>query len=93
MLALEGGMLLERAPSLARLNAFARADLDNGAGCFMAEHHRRVHNEWADPAMRVIVNIAAADADRVDLYLRVIRPDLLRKVDVAERQLVLALEN
>ena len=80
-----------RSPTLRCLDV--AADLDDRPRRLVAEHHRRIHHERADLAVRVIVHVAAADADRVDLHLHVVRPDLLRQVDVAERELVLALEN
>ena len=43
--------------------------------------------------MRVVVHVGAADADRVDPDLHLVRPDRERQVDVAQRQLVLSFED
>ncbi len=59
----------------------------------MAQHHRRIHDEGADAAVGVIVDVAAADPDRVDLDLDVARPDRQRQVDVAQAEFVLLFEN
>ena len=88
----------------ARLHADAIADLEmadlgtdgrHDARGFMTEHHRLVDDEVADAAVLQIVDIAAADAHRLDSH-----PDLVgsrlkrpRKLDVAETNLANALEN
>jgi hypothetical protein len=59
----------------------------------VAEHHRLPHHERADLAVRVIVHVAAADADRVDLHLDAVGADLQGQVDIAERQLALPLKD
>jgi hypothetical protein len=59
----------------------------------VAENHRLIHGERADLAVGVIVDVAAADPDGVDLHLDVVRPDLQRQVDVAERQFKFAFKD
>ena len=85
------GSMQTRSPTLRF--AHIGADLDDRARRLVAEHHRLAHHERPDPAVRIIMHVAAADADRVDLHLHVVRADILRQVEVAERKLVLALEN
>jgi len=70
----------------------AGAGLDDGAGCFMAEHHRRVDAERADPAVHVVMHVAAAHADRMHLDPDVAGADLLRQVYIAQRELARAFE-
>lgn len=60
---------------------------------FVPEHHRFVDDEGADLAVRVIVHIRPADTDRMDLDLHLARPDLLRQIDIADRQFMLTLQN
>ena len=43
--------------------------------------------------MRVVVHVAAANADRVQGDLHVGRPDMKRQVDVAQGQLAFAFED
>lgn len=69
------------------------ANLDHPAGALMAEHHRLAHDERADLAVQVVVQVAAADADGVHRDADIIGPDLVRQVDVAQRELLDAFEN
>ena len=70
-----------------------RPDLDHGSRSLVAEHHRRVDHERADPAVGVVVHVAAADADGVHLDLDLARPGRDRQVDVAEGQFPLPLKH
>ena len=70
-----------------------RADVDHDPGGFVAEDHGRLDDKRADPPVRVIMHVAAADSDRVDCDLHVVRTHLEWKVDVAQRQTMLFFED
>ena len=61
----------------------ARARLDNRPRRLVAQHHRRLDDERANAAVGVIVNVAAADADRVDGDPNLAGTHRLRQVDFA----------
>jgi hypothetical protein len=63
------------------------ARFDDRAGSVVAEHHRWVDDERADAAVRIVVHVGAADADRVQPDLHLARPNGRRQVDVTQRQL------
>jgi len=65
----------------ARLDAHARSeelrrgscpDLDDGASGLVAENERLLDDELADSAVAVVVNVGAADADRLDSHEHVV---------------------
>ncbi len=60
---------------------------------FVPEDHRGAHNELADGAVRVIVDVAAADADGVQLDPHAARPDPVVSFDVAERKFKLLFQD
>ena len=69
------------------------ADLDHGARCLVAEHHRCIDDEWSDPSVSVVVHVRSTHAHRVELYLHRPRPCLHGQVDVAEGKLVLPFQH
>jgi hypothetical protein len=48
------------------------------------EHHRFPHGERTDMPMRIVMYIAAADADRMDADADVLWPKRVRDVDGAQ---------
>ena len=69
------------------------ADLGHHAGRLVAEHHRLAHHEGADMAVRVVVDVAATHTDGVDGDADVVGSQCRRDLDVAQRQLVLTLQD
>ena len=59
----------------------------------MAQHHRLAHHELADGAVRVVVHVAAADADRVDGDAHIVRPQLLGDLDIAQSEFVFSFKD
>lgn len=53
----------------------------------MTEHHRRFDLEWTDAPMRVVMHVATAHADRMNLDPDVARADVERQIDIAQREL------
>jgi len=47
----------------------------------MAEHHRLVDDKRPDPSVLILMNVAAANADRIDADPHVARPDRLRQAE------------
>ncbi len=68
-------------------------DLDHGTGGFVTEHHRFIDDEWPDAAMLIIVNIAAANAHRVDANAHIARTDDLRQGKRAQADTACFFEN
>src|SRR5688572_1577323 len=64
------------------------ADFENHAGGLVPQDHGRAHLERADPAVGVIVHVAAADADVAQADPHVAEPQRLLDLDVAQGQLV-----
>ncbi|MND84292.1 hypothetical protein D3C80_761820 [compost metagenome] len=58
----------------------------------MAQHHWLAQHIGADRTVSVIVHVAAADADSIDLDLHVAWPNLQRKIDLPQRQLAFLLQ-
>src|SRR5216110_3055370 len=57
------------------------------------EDHRFAHDEGADAAMGIVVDVAAANADRLQLDAHVVAAERLLDRDVAQRQPELFLEH
>ena len=67
------------------------ADLDDRPGCLVPQDHRRVDDERPDPAVSVVVDVGAADADGVDGDANVVWGEggvVVRDGDRAEGKLV-----
>lgn len=67
------------------------SDRSDDAGHLVAEHHRSLNHEGADPPARLVVNVAAADADHGRLDTHILRPHVQGNVDLAQPQLTHAL--
>jgi hypothetical protein len=59
----------------------------------VAEHHRRTHDELADGAVRVVMHVAATDADRAQVDAHVVRAQRLTELDVAQAQHIFFFED
>ena len=84
-----GDARLERHAVARAMAGHLRADLDDAPGGLVPEHHRRAHDEVADAAVLVVVDVRAAHADGGDLDEHLARPRLghgpLLDPDVARR--------
>jgi hypothetical protein len=56
--------------NLKMANVFANGHDDSGS--LMAEYHRGVNHEWPDAAMLIVMHIAAANTDGMDLDLYIV---------------------
>ncbi|MNL02921.1 hypothetical protein D3C87_1234420 [compost metagenome] len=61
--------------------------LDYRSGSFMAQHHRRMHNEMADFAMGVIMDVRAANPDGMGTDAHILGSELAGNVELPEREL------
>src|SRR5690554_2064637 len=59
----------------------------------MTQHHRLLDDEKADGAMRIVVDIAAADAHGMDGNTYIVGAQRFGDINLAQRQLVLALQH
>ncbi len=69
------------------------ADLDDRPRGLVPEDHRRFDDERPDAPVRVIVNIASANAHSVDADAHIRWPEFVFQLDFAKRQLPLLLEH